>query len=533
MKQYPGTQTLKLPSSAVFLVLPLLLSFSSTQIHAEEARRDRGIKNQFDEAVEAGEKAKKANLISIGLWTGSAALCGYNCFNYLVTLDSAKKEILAATKGLNTALAPISPCPAAAGQVTAAQSGLATLDALIAATEGDKAVAAAETATIKSGGQAIKDAKEEGIEASLKPIHAQLAGIPLAVNGYVTSTCSASVVTLGTTAAACTPCLAAQGALATLSTAYSSFQTAEAHYTAALQSVRTFGLACTIGGVGVGIADFGISQAFGQELTQGLMGAAGALPPAIYLMKDILTKQTPVGSASSLGVGSCLTAAGALLEVAVKTFNVKSTNDSIRENKENSEKFNSGQQGAQNWLEILDGVIPEAAAAENSVFSSFPACGYKEKTASAVLSCGLQADSTLARALGAAQNQNRFFGAIEKAFGRDGITMNDFITETPMPMEKVITLMTKDKPELAPKVMQLYQRTEQEVRRVAAAGGLTVTGIPAKAGLRSVPVEASAGSLPPVFSVAEPKKSGISENEGLFETLSRRFRGWKNRFNSR
>jgi hypothetical protein len=528
----------------------LCVSFSSQVLGAgvtaaapTSSKDDTSFKQQYDDAADAGGKSNKANGVTVGLWGAIGALCGFNCYNYMVTLDAAKKELLAASQSMNAALGATAVCTVSAGPSLAGIAALKSLDALIASTESEKAVAGAQKATIAAGGQSVQDAKEEGIEAAFAPVHSAVAGIPLAINTYMTTTCAVSVIPVLNllTAQECARCATAQAGLAALGTAYAAFQTAQATYIAALESVRTMGLACTGGGVAVGVADFAITQALGGELTEGMMGAAGALPPAYFLMKMILTKQTPVGTASSLGVGSCLTAAGALLEVGMKTMNMMKTDESSEENRENSKKLESrngirGENPA--LLKVLELLLPPAYASGNSARSSFlSACGYKEKTSSQLLSCGMQADPDLAKILGDQANQNRIFSSLDKAFGRHGVSSQDFITEKPMSIDKIITLMTLPKPAAAPKVKQLYLNAQQKIRAQAGSGAFrsaAAQGPGSAPAARAVPVAPQApvldggSSEQPVL-----KKVEESAGESLFEAATRRFRSWKSRIFSR
>lgn len=82
-------------NSKRFVCLALMIALSHLiflkQLQAEST--DSSLKQKYQDAITAGEKANQANMITIGLWAGAGALCGYNCFNYLSRLTAARNAV--------------------------------------------------------------------------------------------------------------------------------------------------------------------------------------------------------------------------------------------------------------------------------------------------------------------------------------------------------------------------------------------------------------------------------------------------------
>lgn len=483
-------------NSKRFVCLALMIALSHLiflkQLQAEST--DSSLKQKYQDAITAGEKANQANMITIGLWAGAGALCGYNCFNYLSRLTAARNAVLTASQGLTGAVtSALTQCPAATGAGAAFQSANAQLTTSIAAAQEDIAIAAAETATIAQGGVSTKDTLEEQIALATMNVETSVG----AVLTSLTAAANTAAAACELTGASCVMAETCANGAAAVTTAESIFTQAVATYTAMVAEVTSVGKVCAFTSMGVAAGDLGISMAFGQKLSQSLASAAGAAPAVYSLMKAILSKQTPVGTASSLGVGSCLSAAGALLEVGVKTMNMSKTSDSIKKNKNSLKK-----------LEVLN-------------FSIFPYAFANEKNLSNILNIALQSDSVLAKAIGTSERQTVFFGAIDRTFRRSGASAKDFLTDSPIAFEKVAQLMTQGMTELTPKVIEIYKQmekdlgTQQPERAEAITSSLVLGSTHQDSSQEQNPLQGT---------------SGLTNNkETLFQSVSRGYQQWKQR----
>lgn len=443
---------------------------------------DSGIDESSDhaESYEAAAKAcrmgRMSHMIGMGLWGATAAVCGLNCFKYLSTLSTQRNLVVAKSKALQSMLSFHILCPPVAPFVPTSHSQLAVIlpaqaESQVELTKGVLSKADALGAMSLSN----NSGPDERIATGSKALAVTGHGASVAASGY---NVPADVAGTGYCKAAVAP----------IETATNALTSATATYNATIATVVSRGKMCAFTSIGVAGADLVLTQVLAKDISDGLLGIAGAAPGIVslmkfYLAKDHATNATPF--ASTMGISSCFTTGISLALLAIKAVTMKSSADCEQINQENADSLDTSLNEMEDelgnmdtsWLTssvvydtlkvagyLLDPIIPCAVAAGVATQTgteyarNLTACQASVKTHATLLSCAKGGDSSLRSFLDEQPDRaDAVLGALEQDLG---VSREEFLTDHPPTIEKIASLMTKDTPSFASDVVGLYRQAE-------------------------------------------------------------------------
>ena len=479
-----------LPTQTPVVVLPVTNSTVVLPTATPVSPADAAQAARYQKSSDAQSKAATANLIGMGLWGGVGALCGYNCFNYLTGYRKQQNETNESQASLNKASAAYIACRK---NIQKTQQGQFQEEANKQIADDLKKLLAEQRAILAENASADSSSKTQSerataqvtetndpnvaAEAAIKEKEALLAtankdkAAADKANGGATKLANNAIKlrALGTKQTKIALDLSAK-AQADNETACanesSALQTAETtHNTSAAKldvnanKVVKYGKLCAYGSMGAAVADMGVSGLYAKNIMGGLPSLAGAAPGMAAIGSSFLSKNTkPADQAIPMGLSSCATTAASMAMIALKTVNYMKDSSGADKNLKKANQLRNG--ATLDLKRFLNSILPEAYAS-NETF--MPSCEGPLETHSARLNCGMEGDPILHGFLSEEAGRER---AIASTFnGLFQTSYEKFVDgRQPLDFGKVAALMTRDYPQLAPGVMNLYKEAEHKTR---------------------------------------------------------------------
>ncbi len=509
-------------------------------------------RQEYQDAIDKAEEGKKGNEYSAGIWGVTTLLCGYNCFQYMVTLSAAQAKLSAALTKASTSVGVLQGCP---GGGTAAAAPLAAAVSscigLLGADGASKAVAATGftpvALAVLPGAMAAGSAAENSHKACQTSLKATQTSAVTAANAQGT-TYAAAVYT----SALAGPCYTAA---TTIGTDIGTVGTAEAAYWALSAQIITTGYFCAGAAVASAAADLAISSNMAGDVSEGMMGAIGAAPAVIGTVVTLATSAGGYVSHNASGITSCVTAALGGVVTANKIVTSQDYQNSIDKNTASRDELahlNPSMMTPKMWMRFfasagdtvgsLFGSCAFAAVRVSGsgveAFKLAEACKQSSVTRTTRLSCARSSDTALEKMH--QQDPSHLSGLLEnfeETFGRAALQQ---VLARPFDPGYMASLIAREDPSRVPQLTQFFASLPAKVTGKALKTSVPPNPVLGVAKLSETTIASALSSESQHPSDRSPASAQAGEPEevatgptSLFEIVSKRYRSVQDRVEKR
>jgi hypothetical protein len=432
-----------------FLVLVALLFALPQNSLSDETV---GQSQQYNDAAKACGNSKDASTASAAIWGVMGALCGYNCFNYF-SLRAERTAVLAAASDALVAATHANTCvPGTSATVTGLVAAIKAAFGQAEAETANAQVAAAAPVSSAVTGSSAAVAHETMASETTTLVANQGANVT-AVTAAQTGYCSNPY-----TAGQCANCGVA---IANLTKSVTALNLALTPMITRMNAVISTGKFCQYGSFASAAADIGLAATVGKDVTQGLMGLAGAAPGLITLL--VLDKTDTLSSTTSaMGKSSCWTAGLSLVLAGVKAMQANKSANCKDENERKAGDLANGApvldpaMSRRNPVNALGLVAPAKVAGPTGASS-----GLMSADSASLIQGASKVDPAIARLEAGAPGTIR--DAIEQAASVFNVSPADFFRGGTLGNQKLATMISGPLPESVGEVSGLLAALDSRI----------------------------------------------------------------------